>query len=93
MESEKEYLLIVAKHAAIVRKSGKQVEYLELQSAIQNGFLPLTNAKFEQRFEPTRSKYVSSNYLFDIELFKDNEDFRKLLGYINTEPKKQKRKK
>lgn len=93
MESEKEYLLIVAKHAAIVRKSGKQVEYLELQSAIQNGFLPLTNAKFEQRFEPTRSKYVSSNYLFDIELFKDNDDFRKLLGYINTEPKKQKRKK
>ena len=40
LELGKEYYMSVGKHAAIVRNTGDELQYLELQSAIKNGWMP-----------------------------------------------------
>ena len=40
LEYNKEYYLAVGKHAAIIRNTEHGAEYLELQSGIQNGWMP-----------------------------------------------------
>lgn len=58
-------------------------------------FHKLTRERLEERFECKKShtsygyKMEASSILIDIESFKGNNDFRKLLGYINTAEEKQ----
>ena len=40
LELDKEYYMSVGRHAAIVRNTGDGLQYLELQSAIKNGWMP-----------------------------------------------------
>lgn len=86
----REYYFSCGKHAAIIRKAKVGFEYLELQSATRNGFKPLTTAVLKNRFGAQRShtfmrkKYDTSDCIIDIELLKNNNGFKKLLGYINT---------
>lgn len=91
----KEYILNVGKHAAIIRKAQTGYEYLELQSDGQNGFKRLTMEALKERFGCTKSttktgiKVEKNNLLIDIDSLNGNEEFERLLGYINTAEGKQ----
>lgn len=95
LEKGKEYYLGVGKHAAIIRTTEKGIEYLELQTQKSNGFYPLDYVALRSRFKAQKSytkdgvKYKSLTTLIDIDLLKNNETFKKLLGYINTNENKQ----
>lgn len=93
----KEYYFACAAHAAIIRKTAKGYEYLELQSATSNGFKPLSNDILKRRFGAKRSrshygqKYRAKSCLIDIDLLNSSAGFRKLLGYINTNENEQRK--
>lgn len=95
----KEYYLVTGRHAAIIRKNKLNYEYLELQSANKkdNVFKVLDNESLKKRFRCCRSRTVfgtkmeSRNILIEIDSLGKSDDFRALLGYINTEKGKQKK--
>lgn len=95
MEEGKEYYLGAGKHAAIVRLKDRHYEYLELQSATKNGWHPLDDSVLKNRFgcakthKLGRDKFQVPSYMAEVESFKDNREFRELLGYINTQTDKQ----
>jgi len=86
----KEYYLATGDHVAIIRKIEEHFEYLELQSATNNGWFRLTNDVLKKRFGCKKShtvhgfKLEAANELIDIESLKDSDEFETLLGYINT---------
>ena len=86
----KEYYFTCGAHAAIIRKMPTGYEYLELQSAFNNGFKSLTDVILKLRFGAKKShslngiKYESRDCIIDIDLLKKDSGFRKILGYINT---------
>lgn len=91
----KEYYLSTGKHAAIIRKTESSYEYLELQSAIHNGYKRLTNDVLKKRFgcKKTHSifgeKLEAPSVLINADSLKGNREFEKILGYINTRKKDQ----
>lgn len=93
----REYYFACAAHAAIVRKSTSGYEYLELQSATDNGFKPLTKDVLKWRFGAKQSrssrgrKIALSSFLVDIDNLNNNSGFRRMLGYINTNEGDQKK--
>ena len=95
MEIGKEYYFTCAEHVAIVRKTNTGYEYLELQSATENGWKPLTTNALKYRFGAKKShslygtKLETRECLIDINLFKQSGDFKELLAYINTKADKQ----
>ena len=97
MVEGREYYMTAGKHAAIVRKIGKQVEYLELQSPASNGFKPLDENALRYRFACQRShtiyrqKMKVRNVLIDIDSLQGNSEFERLLGFINTVGMEQKK--
>ena len=89
MEKGKEYYLSVGRHASIVRKNDDGViQYLELQSAHKSGWTDFNKDIGETlrwRFGCTpSSNYVSTAYLTDVADLENNDEFRTILGYINT---------
>lgn len=92
-----EYYFTCGSHAAIVRKTESGLEYLELQLPKQNGFKPLNTDVLKYRFGAKKShtlrgrKYQTKGCLIDIDLLKGSNDFQKVLGYINTDAKKQRK--
>lgn len=89
-EIGKQYYCVFAQHAAIVRQVEKgKFQYLELQSGKPdgNGWKEL-NSKTFKRFG---KKGKSICTLCDIELIKADPNFKKLMGYINTNSDKQKK--
>ena len=89
MVNGKEYYLSVGRHASIVRLSedGKP-QYLELQSANKSGWTDF-NADVRETLKwrfgcSSKSSYWNAAYLTDIDQFQDNDEFRTLLGFINT---------
>lgn len=97
MEIGKEYYFACAGHAAIVRKTAKGREYLELQSAKSNGFKELDKNELKWRFGARQSrssrgrKIQSTSYLVGVEQLKSSNGFTELLGYINTNEDEQKK--
>ena len=97
VEQGKEYYFTSGAHAVIIRKTSTGMEYLELQdkNVLENGFKPLNDKVLKNRFgtKKSRTSYGSKcefiDFLIDIDLLKDNAGFKKLLGYINTEPGQQ----
>ena len=99
----KEYYLATGKHAAIVRRVDSGVEYLELQSKFQNGWMPFDRygsmaATLNKRFgcRKTVDKqfgkvWEKSVVLMDVESFNENAEFEQILGYINTAVESQKK--
>lgn len=88
-EVGKEYYLCVGRHAAIVRKlDDGTLQYLELQSATKSGWTNFNgNARYtlKNRFgcSPSLSSY--GDFMIDIdESDFGTDDFRSLLGYLNT---------
>ena len=85
MEEGKEYWMGVGRHASIVRKGANGYEYLELQSADNNGWHPLTDDVLSWRFGCSRRRKYSQNArLMDVEKLAASDDFREVLPYINT---------
>lgn len=98
LEIGKEYYLAIGRHAAIIRKTAEDAyEYLELQSAYNNGWFPLNDSRFKNRFGCQKShswagnKYAIDTILVESETLYENVDFLELLKYINTEEEKQKK--
>lgn len=95
MQEGKEYYLSTGDHSAIVRLFENKYQYLELQSSKENGFKPLTTNILKNRFrcKQTHSvqgiKYKTKNILMEVDSFKDNSEFKEILGYINTPVNKQ----
>ena len=89
-EEGKEYYLCAGRHAAIIRNSGKGFEYLELQSSSDNGFKSLSEAELKHRFGCQKShtihgtKVKADHVLIDVESLNNDNEFRKILGFINT---------
>lgn len=64
---------------------------MELQAPFEgNGFKPITNAVLKERFGCQRSHSVYGqklqvpNVLIDSDSLGENEEFQKILGFINT---------
>ena len=95
VEEKKEYYLETGKHAAIIRIGNRGFEYLELQSETENGFKKLDSSVLKTRFGCQASysvggiKFEKSNVLIDVDSCKNSEEFKNLLGYINTAKDKQ----
>lgn len=103
----KEYYLAAGKHAAIVRKVNDEYQYLEMQSGVQNGWMPFNKygsmvdtlmKRFGCRKTKDQMKIGGKNYVFkkpvvlmDSDSFNGNEEFQEILGYINTATDKQKK--
>lgn len=86
----KPYYLATGRHAAIVRKTSKGFEYLELQSKADNGFKELTKEKLKKRFKAREKGVIlHDTILIECESLAKNKDFKKLMKYINTNPKAQ----
>ena len=94
VETGKEYYLVTGRHAAIVRKlDDGTYQYLELQSARYSGwhnFDGNPRYTFKQRFGET-SGYDVEAFMIEVDSFKDSDDLRELLGYINTAEDKQRK--
>lgn len=89
MEKGKEYYLSVGRHASIVRKNDDGVlQYLELQSSNRSGWTDFgtdLGGTLKWRFGcSSSSNYYATAYLTDIDKVKDSNEFRTILGYINT---------
>lgn len=95
VKEKKEYYLETGKHAAIIRRGDRGFEYLELQSETENGFKKLDSFVLKIRFgcqtsySVSGTKFEKSNVLIDVDSCKNSEEFKNLLGYINTAKDKQ----
>lgn len=89
-DDKKEYILITGKHASVVRRNEGVLQYLELQSATNNGFRDFTENTLRNRFGCQRShsiygsKVEMPNWLVDLESLTQSEDFKNILPYLNT---------
>ena len=100
VEVGKEYYFVTGKHAAMVRKTEDGIlQYLELQSGRTIGYTNgwhgfdtygSVDATLSKRFGATKSrtsygtKFEQTSFMIDSDTLKDNPEFKKLLGYINT---------
>ena len=97
VEAKKEYYFACGAHAAIVKQGDSGLEYLELQTTASNGWKPLTDTELKFRFGAKKShtfygqKIDQSACIIDIARFKNTAGFKKMLGYLNTNEKDQKK--
>lgn len=99
VEPGKEYYLAVGRHAAIVRKNDAGVlQYLELQSKNRSGWTDFDgNPRYtlKTRFGCTQTSGAAADYDFMLDItesdFTSNDDFRTLLGFLNTEENAQRK--
>ena len=97
MKEGKEYILSTGAHTAVVRRtsSGKGYEYLELQDVSKNGFKPLNTSVLKDRFDCKKSHKSFGqtlqvrNFLFEVDSLCNSDEFKSILGYINTAKKDQ----
>ena len=94
VEQGKEYYLTVGRHATIVRRTDDGIlQYLELQSPTMSGWIDFNgNPRFTlaSRFGCASGMgYTEEGFMIDVEQFKDSEELKILLGYINTSTDKQ----
>lgn len=101
VEEGKEYYLCVGRHASIVRKKDGILQYLELQNELDASYNPSGWIDFDgnpkytlsNRFGcDTVSKYYYSDMSFMIDISESDfntQEFKSILGYINTDANKQ----
>lgn len=99
-EVGKEYYLCVGRHAAIVRRTDENVlQFLELQSARNSGWTDFNgNPRYtlKSRFGCSSSSDYGVSQLYDFmialdESNFDTDEFKSILGYINTAKDEQKK--
>ena len=81
MKVNEEYYLGIGEHAAIVKK-----KYLELQDSElkENKYNSLVKEELKRRFGCDNNRY-GMTVLIRIKTLLENEEFIKILGYLNTE--------
>ena len=84
MKPGKEYYLATGQHASIVRLNDGHYEYLELQSATDNGWHLLHDARLYDRFGCGSNRTEYPNFLIDVDSLSQCNEFLDILGYINT---------
>ena len=84
MQPGKEYYLATGQHASIVRQNNGHYEYLELQSASDNGWHLLHDGRLFDRFGCDINQVEYPNFLIDVDSLGNCNEFLDLLGYINT---------
>ena len=85
-EQGKEYWLGIGRHASIVRKTATGYEYLELQSATDNGWHTLDNDVFRWRFGCVGKRgHDLPARLMEVDKMVKSQDFIDTLKYINTD--------
>ncbi len=100
LEKGKEYILLIGKHASVVRKTNEDLfEYLELQSGYddRNGWTRFDNYgsisnTLYRRFGCAKTKRKWGNRtitLVNIDDSNPNEEFTDVLSYLNTSTNKQ----
>lgn len=91
----KEYYLSTGAHATIVRKIDGKLQYLELQDKADNGFKQFTSQTLRKRFGCKQThtiqgyKAKARSLLIDVNEFTNKDEFKEILGYINTPINKQ----
>lgn len=98
VEPGKEYYLCVGRHAAMVRKTENGVlQYLELQSRNNSGWTDFNgNPRYtlKTRFGCSSTSNASAYYDFMLDATESDlatDDFRSLLGFLNTESTSQRK--
>lgn len=107
LEYDKEYYMAVGKHAAIIRNTENGAEYLELQSKNENGWMPFDKygsivdtlrKRFgcrktvdKMKLGKTTMTFEKPVLLIDIDTLNNNDEFKEILGYINTAGDSQKK--
>lgn len=99
MPEGQEHILMAGSHAAVVKKEGKKLFYLEMQSnSSRNGWQEFKGTTLSERFgckRSHRSKYFGAwekpSLLINVDTLGKNKEFQKTLGYINTATDKQKK--
>lgn len=97
VEKDKDYYIATGSHAAIIKKTENEFQYLELQhqNPEKNGFKKLDNLTLKTRFGCKKShtsygrKYEVPNILIEAESLGKNEEFQRILNFINTPKDKQ----
>lgn len=81
-----EYYLASGQHAAIIRHNNNQFEYLELQHQSDgNGWHSLNNDILKCRFGCESDRLIpSKSYMMNVSSLSKNNEFKNILGYINT---------
>ena len=85
-EEGKQFIMVVGRHAAIVKREGKTLYYLELQSSFKNGWKPFKADTLKERFGCAykRHPWGVPGWLYDVDVLKGIPDFLDFMGYINT---------
>lgn len=92
MTPGKEYWLGIGRHASIVRATESGYEYMELQSANNNGWHHLDDSVLRWRFGAVGRRSVALNArLIDVEKLGASPDFVEILQYLNTPESDQKK--
>ena len=81
-----EYYLASGQHAAIIRHNNNQFEYLELQHQSDgNGWHSLNKDILKCRFGCESDRLIpSKSYMMNVNSLSKNNEFKNILGYINT---------
>jgi len=108
LEKDKEYCLVVGRHASIIRNSSEHgLQYLELQSELHKGWMPFETdsrsvadtlyRRFGCRKRIQKNRWDANIiirhdvWLADVDSFQMTEEFKDIMGYINTATDKQKK--
>ena len=108
LEKDKEYCLVVGRHASIIRNSSTEgLQYLELQSELHKGWMPFETdsrsvadtlyRRFGCRKRIHKSRWDANIiirhdvWLADVDSLQMTEEFKDIMGYINTATDKQKK--
>jgi len=97
MEMNKEYYLATGTHASIVKHTESGYYYLELQSATDSGWTKWGSNTLKKRFGCTKSctvagmKFEQTSVLIDVDSLGNSDEFKTMLGYINTNEGSQKK--
>ena len=93
MKPDKEYMLTCGSHASIVKVDADGTYYyLELQSARGSGWCQFEENTLKWRFGlPKTSKYWWQTELVNVTDYTPDENYRELLGYLNTAADAQKK--
>lgn len=102
IDLNRQYLLATGKHCAIVRRTEDGLQYLELQGSSGNGWWDFKKSdpsktlidRFGCRKTADKSKFSSRVFekeviLTPVDTFKATDDFKEMLGYINTQVNEQ----
>lgn len=93
---DKEYYFATGRHAAIIKRVGDEIQYLELQKSEElSGWRTMSDKVLKGRFKAQKThtiagyKVEAESWLIDADKLIGDDQFRLLVGYLNTDVDKQ----